>query len=426
MKSPADKLVRTSKLHGLLSNAQLFALYAGQGFPFGFQSKVLPLLLRQWKLSYFGIGTSNLTYLPWALRPFAAVAVERSGLPFLRRVLLLFSLANLSIAYFVLHTSFTSLQIALLVANSCAMLYDIWLDKAAILTRKAAAPNSVDLTNVIQVVGFKAGALISGSLFLYSLSSFTNTTANSLFLSPVLASALVAILFLLTFNLIDIDEVNAASNDVQTKSDVGILLWNHFKKRFLVYITIFTYKSGESIGDLMLAPCLYHHGLQLKQISGIGAWNDFVGILGSIFMAFFSTAEGHRVSTNGDYQKLLRMLIFNVIPQVLRLFVVRFDTMRSIPIILTVTTIEHFIGGALTVALFNDMFTNTISHVEATHYSIFACIEVVGKLVMGPISGWLVDNYDFEFAFFVAVVLSFVPVLSRYVDHFSFKRNHEE
>ena len=46
----------------------LWILYFVQGLPFGFQSKSLPLLLRERGFSLSQIGYANLLSIPWTLK----------------------------------------------------------------------------------------------------------------------------------------------------------------------------------------------------------------------------------------------------------------------------------------------------------------------------------------------------------------------
>lgn len=49
-------------------NVLLFLLYFGQGLPYGFQVKLLPLLLRKENFSLSKVGLSRLLSLPWIFK----------------------------------------------------------------------------------------------------------------------------------------------------------------------------------------------------------------------------------------------------------------------------------------------------------------------------------------------------------------------
>lgn len=51
-----------------MAEALLFLLYFGQGLPYGFQVKLLPLLLRKQSFSLSRVGFSRLLSLPWIFK----------------------------------------------------------------------------------------------------------------------------------------------------------------------------------------------------------------------------------------------------------------------------------------------------------------------------------------------------------------------
>lgn len=57
-------------------NALLFLLYFGQGMPYGFQVKLLPLLLRKQNFSLSKVGLSRLLSLPWIFKFMIAPLID--------------------------------------------------------------------------------------------------------------------------------------------------------------------------------------------------------------------------------------------------------------------------------------------------------------------------------------------------------------
>lgn len=402
------------------SNLRLLLLYACQGFPYGFQSRILPILFREWNISYRNISLSNLAYLPWAARPFVAAFIEDLGEHVFLNVLLIYATLQFVIAVMVLCRFPTSLQITLLTSNAVAMMYDIWVDKWAIKLRRSSQGSDMDLANVIQVVGYKLGAMLSGSVLLYisvHLLSQNIPLYYGLVLSPIVGGVLTFVLYF--FVRRDLDPIGAKiGNDKETnktvmsRDNISRIIFKHITKNLLFYALILTYKSGESIGDNMFISFLKHDGMNVKIISGISAWNDLIGILGSLVMSQSSVLIRHKDKILADKEILMKALALNVLPQIMRCLVVVNASFRTVPAVIAVTSIEHFIGGALTVALFNYMFSSTITSIEGTHYSVLACIEVLGKLIFGSLAGTLVDAKGFSWTFAFAVVLSLVPVIA--------------
>jgi len=80
-----------------------------------------------------------------------------------------------------------------------------------------------------------------------------------------------------------------------------------------------------------------------------------------------------------------------------------------------VTLAEEFFGGALTTAMFAFMMSRVDRRIGATHYTLLASIEVLGKAPGGPIAGLLATDAGWSYAnvFLLGTVLSvlFVALL---------------
>ena len=61
------------------TNFLLFLLYFGQGLPYGFQVKLLPLLLRKQSFSLSKVGLSRLLSLPWIFKFTVAPLIDNLG-----------------------------------------------------------------------------------------------------------------------------------------------------------------------------------------------------------------------------------------------------------------------------------------------------------------------------------------------------------
>lgn len=59
------------------SDVLLFLLYFGQGLPYGFQVKLLPLFLRKHKFSLSKVGLSRLLSLPWIFKFTIAPLIDK-------------------------------------------------------------------------------------------------------------------------------------------------------------------------------------------------------------------------------------------------------------------------------------------------------------------------------------------------------------
>ena len=60
-----------------------------------------------------------------------------------------------------------------------------------------------------------------------------------------------------------------------------------------------------------------------------------------------------------------------------------------------VTLAEHFAGGMITPLMFAFMMDLCDRRVGATHYTAFAAVELVGKVGVSTISGFLADRIGY-------------------------------
>ena len=76
------------------------------------------------------------------------------------------------------------------------------------------------------------------------------------------------------------------------------------------------------------------------------------------------------------------------------------------PQVVAVTVAEHFFGGMLTTALFAYMMSRVDKRIGATHYTVLAAIEVLGKSPGSWASGWMAERFGYTGLFSLGVVLS--------------------
>ena len=84
------------------------------------------------------------------------------------------------------------------------------------------------------------------------------------------------------------------------------------------------------------------------------------------------------------------------------------------------TCAEHFFGGLLTTSMFALMMSSVDRRIGATHFTLLASVEVIGKSAPGLLSGFFVDKVGFQPVFAASVVLSllFLLVVPRVPEHF--------
>ena len=401
---------------------QLFGLYVSQGAPYGFQANVLPILFRDWGKSYNSNGLLYLSYLPWVMKPLAAPFLEKSNLSSVSKTLIISAIIQIMIAYAVMQKSSNSLIILYLISNTFTALYDILVDKLAIQQR---SESEIDTANVFQVVGYKIGSLLSGSFIQLLVIQYFSADFRALVLSPLVASVTFLIMAIWTNRSHHLSESSkllheAANSHQPDQSTLAAekphraaygMIWKHFCKHSAIYALLFTYKAGEQIGDSLFKTFLRDSGFNVAALSGSALLNDAVSIAGSLVMV--GRAKKDRGS-RGDINQLRWFLLLNIIPQCLRALVVWNKSAQEFVLVTAITIVENFIGGAVTVACFNFMFSHVLPDIEGTHYAVYASLEALGKIIVGASANFAVEQTGFRQVFVAAVALSLVPLLLSY------------
>lgn len=154
--STADGLaskLRSSLLSPLSKMANvhvlLFLLYFGQGLPYGFQVRLLPLLLRQEKFSLSKVGLSRLLSLPWIFKFSVAPLID--SLWSLNSWIIFGSIAMSLLCFISAFVGITSTMILLFCVfwmNLTSALQDVAVDAFAISLLKPSELGEKFLLNV--------------------------------------------------------------------------------------------------------------------------------------------------------------------------------------------------------------------------------------------------------------------------------------
>ena len=156
--------------HEALNLICLFLLYFVQAMPYGFQSRYLPLVMRQRGVSLTSLGLYKLLLIPWVCKFFiSAFLVDVYAT---KKFWLLSTMGSLAIASFA-GTSFNAtneLAFILFGLNLASATQDICVDWFAI---NALKKEDLGLGNTIQVGAFKLGTLFSGGVLVYFMDHIT-------------------------------------------------------------------------------------------------------------------------------------------------------------------------------------------------------------------------------------------------------------
>ncbi|HOP62929.1 MAG TPA: MFS transporter [Spirochaetota bacterium] len=375
----------------------LLFLYFSQGLPFGFQVTALPVYLRESGISLAIIGYSTALALPWLLKALWAPIVDsywssrfgrrRSWIVPLQ-VMMIISMLS---AFYTCRMGIVPLFVNIFIMNLFAATQDIAVDGLAV---DILREGELGLGNTAQVAGYKLGMIVSGGVLVW-LSSVISW--NYLF---VIMGAVAALPLVLVFFLQEGDFAQEVTADrISIKKVAGIFFESvrYPAFRWLLFF-VGTYKFGEILIDVMFKPFLIDSGIKSAEIGlWVGTWGMAASIAGSL-------AGGYLASKLHLFRALFTASVARLIPLIFITFLTLGIPSKNY--IIASTLLEHFFGGMLTTALFAFMMWNSDKRIGATHYTILASIEVLGKMPGSFFSGIIAEKTGYTFTFIAGTLLS--------------------
>lgn len=387
----------------------LLFLYLSQGLPFGFQATALPVYLRTSGVSLSVIGYSTMLAAPWMLKALWSPVVDTKwSLKIGRRKswiipLQLLMIISLLTASRSAHMGLLPLMANLFVMNLIAATQDIAVDGLAV---DILGEGELGYGNAAQVVGYKGGMIISGGLMVW-LSSITGWGNLFIIMSAIAAFPMILILFFRE----ESSCMPAADKMRIGLKDVALYLSSSMKLPSFIWLVIFiaTYKSGEIMIDVMFKPFIVDSGFN---VSDIGIWVGTYGMAASIAG---SAIGGFIASKLTVYRALVYACVMRLFPLI---FITALTFTVPLPSLVKCSTIlEHFFGGILTTTLFAFMMKNVDRRIGATHYTLLASIEVLGKAPGSFLSGLITDAAGYSFTFVTGTAISFFVIFILPVYH---------
>jgi predicted MFS family arabinose efflux permease len=373
--------------------ALLLSLYLVQGLPFGFQTGALPIYLRGRGASLTAIGLLGVLALPWSLKALWAPLVDRFGSArFGRRkswivpLQLLMGAVAMVEARVAEQGALMPLLAVVLVMNLVAATQDIAVDGLAV---DMLGPRELGTGNSAQVVGYKVGMLFSGGLLL-ALNDVIGW--EGIFVAMALLSWSAALM------VVPFPEPPPPA--AAERTPVLRSLFEALRSPGTGWLLLLcgTYKVGETMVDAMFKPFLVDAGYTPAQL---GLW---IGTYGKVFSIAGSIAGG-LLAWRMDH---LRAVNITAVARAVPLFGVLGLSLWPLTdgrVIVTLCA-EHFFAGALTTAMFAYMMSRVDRRIGASHYTLLATVEVLGKSPGGWVSGVLAERYGYPAVFALAAALS--------------------
>lgn len=385
------------------SLALLFLLYFAQGLPFGFQ-KELASFLRHAGVSLDKIGFARALAMPWMAKALWAPLVDRFGSDrFGRRkswivpMQVLLALTCVAAAFFPPEHGLVVLFALIVIMNLFSATQDIAVDGLAVDLLQG---KELGIANIAQVVGFKAGMLLATGLLV--------PLRPTIGWSGILY-AIGGLLLLWALGLLFFREPPPPEHIAEKRSSLSTVLAEMLaalRAPGAVWLLVFvaTYKIGEEMSDAMLRPFLIDAGYKVQQLS---RWIGTYGMMASLAGSVMGGVLAARGSLFGAVAVCAVLRAFSLSGE-------WYMVMLGKPgpgVVVLVTAVEHFCGGGLTTALFAYMMSQVNKAVGGTHYTLLACVEVLGKMPPSVLSGVLAQRLGYSGLFGLAALLSFLFLL---------------
>jgi len=380
----------------------LGALYFAQGMPYGFQAKALPIYLRANGVAVMTITFLEVLALPWMLKALWAPLVDRYGSERIGRrkswiVPMQFGLVLTCVAaaFVPIEGQLPLLLGLVLLMNFFAATQDIAVDGFAV---DLLEPHELGGGNSAQVMGYKLGMLTAGGLLVWMIDIIH---WRGVFLAMALLSLLVLGVVLLTREprrTVKEGTLGERLSWAELRDKIRAVLLLPGTGWMLLFIG--TYKLGETMVDVLFKLFLLDAGFKASQIGQwVGTWGTVASLLGS--------AAGGLLATR------MPVLGALALASCLRVFPLGWEWWLALqgPTqtgVIAATVAEHFFGGVLTTTLFAFMMSRVDRRIGATHYTLLASVEVIGKGPSGPLAGLLYSKLGWSYAqvFLLGTVLS--------------------
>ncbi|XP_020904150.1 major facilitator superfamily domain-containing protein 3-like [Exaiptasia diaphana] len=397
----------------------LFFLYFAQGLPYGIQTKLIPILLRSNAVSLTKVGFSRILSLPWLFKVFIANFLNRFSTIWLWLALSFSGMALCCGLPGLLGTNITFVLLCgVFGLNVMAASQDIAVDTLAL---RILDSSDLGKGNIAQVVGYKTGALIGGG-FLVWLSGYTSWDTVFLVLSIFY---IICTVYAYTKHWKYIQHSDIIKKDLLKKNSPndynGVFMSVKNSQDFgWIVCFVFIYKLGEQGMTSMIPLYMLDSGFSVSNVGLIaGVITHVFSIIGSIIGGWMASLYCEQ---RNDLIHLLKWLsIGRLIPMATHCLNIS-TTVPMVAIILVSECILQLFAGIITTVTFTLMMQISKSvptGVQATHFSILATFEVLGKLTMTSVGGNLVEVFGYLNYFLMCLALSVAvfPVLSCY--HFA-------
>jgi len=382
----------------------LFTLYFSQGLPSGILAHTLPALMSDQGVPLEYIGLIKLLALPWALKFLWAPYVDRYGLAQWGQNKTWIVGAQFLLACLFFCISFSTpeslfgvylilFMVGIVLVNTTAATQDVATDGLAV---KLLPERWRGLGNSVQVAGFKAGMILSGSLLLLGIDHF-GWSASFTILALLLILLLFPVLYLKTAAL-DLSKTTPSS------ASPFKIYYEFFQNgQVLSWLPVLiTYKIADSLGSAMIKPLLVDQGYTLTGLASLTFWSSLFGLLGAALAGWAYYYLGQK-----------KMLIGACVLQALGIaaYACIANGLNSVEWVYAISLFEQAADGISTVALFSLMMAQCRVGHEGADFTVQASIQVFVSGLAGALSGVIAASLGFSIFFFLVGFIGLLALL---------------
>jgi hypothetical protein len=164
-------------------------------------------------------------------------------------------------------------------------------------------------------------------------------------------------------------------------------------------VAIVGYKWGEGMIEPIWSPFLRDHGFSRATIGlYVGTFGMVASIGGSLV--------GGLLASRAPLPRVLALAAGLRVVALAGQAAIAFQEIPSHALVAASTCAEHFFSGVLTTVMFALMMSRTDRRIGATHYTLLATIEVLGKSPLSLSSGAIADALGVHVGFAIGVGLA--------------------
>ncbi|XP_078455909.1 major facilitator superfamily domain-containing protein 3 [Lampetra fluviatilis] len=410
------------RLDGALRSELAFlgALYCVQGMPYGLQSGYLPLYMRAAGASYGLAAITRVLYVPWLLKFAWAPLVGQCGS---LEAWLLGSTGAMGLVCLVggavlpePRSSLAPNAALLLLLNALASVQDVAVDTCAV--RLLAGGARLAWGNAVQVVAYKLGSALAGGALLGLAGERLGWHGVLLVLGALYLLALAYTHRWLTWRpggVMSPAQHGGQHDDGQQQQQRHRATFNPvaisrelLKTPGTAWMAVFVllYKLGEQAALGMFPLALLERGFSTREVA---LWGSLVGVAISMAGSALGGPLCDRYSTWGLLRAALAARLVPLLTQTLLLSLQPTGGPLVKGLAVICILLQHLLGGLVTTLTFSLMMRcsqRAPPHLQATHYSFLALLEILGKLSLGTVSGLLLDSLGLGPAFSLFLALS--------------------